>query len=478
MNHDEFTKNWNPERDGKDEAWLRCVELLKEADTPRMPSETEFCSIWSALEDELNLDGVNQSASPDLPHSGNESGVKPEPSLFQILFFQGGMVAQTARFAAVFVGAVLLSSSWNSPSQPSLSTAALPLPEPTPEVITPTVVAQPVESKVTKLDPKDYVPLDIPNFPHSGAEDMTLISLNANNQLQGFNQLSSDQMIRNNAQSNTGIAKQRLLNSLQQMKFDSIVENDTTDLIRIHEMETNLALLMRDEFSVPKSEILGIEIFQKAERALASGQINDAMALYERVQETVPGTFLAFLTRYRTASVKMEMLGRFDEALEDFQLVVSSYPAHFLNNTQKRTIVQQMQFLTENQEADWAGLKLWYQSRSQSPADREVTYVEMIRNHGTLPITQRVASELADSAIKGTLSINVETLASALHSAGELHENSPLAGNFYFLEAEIQLQRLLNREAAEAAYKKVLEQPVNNKIMGMSKVRLQQLAAN
>ncbi|MGF1572552.1 MAG: tetratricopeptide repeat protein [Sumerlaeia bacterium] len=493
-------EGWNP-KDDQDEFWLGCKDLLNDSNQPIMPTKDAYNTLWKNIREELEATGdrydflneTKQNAAQNQQTANQDPGKKSFGNWLDVLIFDGGPYAQLSRFAAVFLLGFLFTQAVNNPERNSDSEATMiasgisPM-QPNAEAadqeepansVEPKTVTQVPPAKVhqTTPEPSEFIlPVDSRDlrFELNGDSQLAMQPLR-NSNLQGFeyqNRVNSNF-------SNSPFAKQRLLNSLQQMKFDSYVENNPEELNRIRELESNVAILLRDDRSVPDSEVYGIELFQTGDRLLQEKNYAEAIRYFEQSRELVPGSFLAFLAQFQIATVKFEYLQQFDDALSVYRETLEQYPAHFLTSPQKRYIISQVNLLENNQDANWAALSLWIEAKHGSSKVRDESLVKIIESHSSVPLASQAAGTLAEELLAGTCMLTAAEVLELLQQASSNPNSGMQASSFKFYEAEILFRKLFQFKQAAIAYQQVVELPggiryeaqVNNRIAQLNGIR-------
>lgn len=468
--------DWNPNE--SDEHWLGCVKLLKDANNPKLPTNQEFDQLWGSIRAEL--DRELKPAKPD------QSNQKTFGGWLEILFFEGGPYAQLSRFAAVFLAGFFITTLLQNPSASTPNSAVqiaepvvAPVPAPKPSVKSAEPATEPAEVASVQItspsETQDYIiPVDLGDVRYDLTSNSQLaMNIYNNRNLEGLE--SKVQPLNITTNSNSPFAKQRLLNSLQQMKFDSYVEDNPEELNRIREIESNVAILLREDLSVPNSEVYSIELFQQGDKLLQEKNYTEAIRYFQQCRELVPGSFLAFLAQFRIATVKFEFLQQFDDALYAYKETLEEYPAHFLSGDQKRYIISQLNLLEDNKQPNWEALGLWLDAKHGSSKMRDESLIKIIERHPSLPIATKSAAMLTEELIQGTCLLDAKEIAATLQEAANNASSTPQGSALSFYQGEILFRKLFEFQQAKAAYERVKTMPSASRYEAQVNNRLAQL---
>lgn len=530
--------NWSPESD-RDPAWEAIMALAKDADRPTHPTEARYAEMLQAIRAEAFPDPIVPAAAAPVREDSFGAwartmllGGGPGAQLLRMAAV-GGLVwvaastttanrgaASTASAAAPMEVAAASSSATSSAdravdidadgdldayfSQPAVRSAG-PVPHAT--------VGSPTMPEVVP-DRGAGVVLAIPDsqpnllaFNWSGlANDLDTASDGSTeyrlrsaslpgggNSVGGFGDAANFPVTLSNsatgagelyfasarpAQSTPG-ALQDLVNQIQQLKFESYMDQDREVLDRIRRMESSVSRLMESDESLSSDNVAAIETFQRGEQLLAGKRYGDAVAAFRDVRRLAPGTFLAFLAQYQIAGTSFVYMRDYDSALEGYNKTLKEYPAHFISSEHNDHIRKRIEMLTQNRANDWRAVDLWQDARLSGPEARVVILRELIQSYPESPLAADAAMSLLEMAVAGGTKPGciepVELIALCETAVDDAPETNHVAV-LQFVKAETIFRRLFDLERADAEFRRALTMPGADAIADQIQVRLNQIA--
>ncbi|MEQ8821659.1 MAG: hypothetical protein RLY93_15595 [Sumerlaeia bacterium] len=350
--------HWDPTEDA-DERWQSIVSMMREADEAPMPLPAQFDAIKLAA-----LKGAGVTGAPD--RTADESFF----GWLRHTVFGGGAGAQAFRMACGAAVAFLVGWQFSPRSAPSPTpgTGAAPAAEVRGAAPAGDDLAAANSGSQTAPRPaNEPAPLNIPTesmLVRSGlTEDGRLRSVQQVNDNWGFdhNALGSNAgwivepqpaftTVGNTpGAGSAAMARQEAVEALQQLRFLSLVRRDQDGLNQVRRLEWALKpMLMQDEAAgaIPRAENAALESYRRGEELAAANRHAEALESFGQARRLVPGSFLAFLSQYQIARIQYEVLKDYPAARESYRIALEEYPAHFLTDEHKATILDRMEELT------------------------------------------------------------------------------------------------------------------------------------
>jgi len=469
-------KKRHPAEFDRDPSWEALVDLMRESDKPSHPTEARYAQMLRSIKAEAFPAAVVRPVA-DETFGG----------WMRTVFFGGGPAAQVLRMAAVGALVWVAASDFaggDRPNVPARETTvasaaggtriavangdagfADAAPRSGDGVVVPASVA---------VAPPD---LSAAWFEASSPAFADSVYPVSNSQV-GFG-LAGSRSSAAMASRGDEAPLQDLVNQIQQLKFQSYVEQDREVLDRVQRIESSVARLMERDESLSPDSVAAIETFQRAEQLLAGRRYADALVAFREVRRLSPGTFLAFLAQYQIAGISFVNTRDYEGALEAYNKALKEYPAHFMSNEHNTHIRQRIEMLTQNRANAWRAVDLWQDARMASPETRVTLLREILFSYPESPLSADAAQSLLEATESGGAkpgSIQPTELISLCETAVDSAQDTNHAATLQFVKAETIFRRLFDLERADAEFRKALTMPGADAIADKAQLRLNQIA--
>ncbi|MBI5155085.1 hypothetical protein HZA57_07595 [Candidatus Poribacteria bacterium] len=464
-----FAPGWNPQPEAEPR-WRGVVQLMREADDPRMPDSDEYEVMWENISSEINVPGGGRV----IPVPGPESF----PGWLRQVFLGGGAGAQALRLACAgavaFAVGVQFHQTGARPvesrmqvaeaARPAGATSGGPFPA------TPAPAAGGVLSRSGIDGEGRLIPAEV-----ASAEFGWRATLPPESSWT-YQGAAATRPVSTAAVSGTA-ERQQVMDLLQQIKFRSLVEQDDDAMGQIRRLEGAIAPLLEAEGQAASGEAAAMESFRRAEDLALRNRYADALLAFHEARTLVPGTFLAFLAQYQIARIDFEHLHDFDSALEAYRVTLEEYPAHFLTDEYKTQIVERIDKLMRNSMNDWEALRLWQEAQGQTGLKRAELLERLVSEVPESPLAADAAAALTDLKLNEPACAELRTEDLLALFDGYLAYRPALAGaaKVQFAKAELLFKGEMDFKQSANEYSRVLTLPGGEAFKAQVNARLAQL---
>ncbi len=249
------------------------------------------------------------------------------------------------------------------------------------------------------------------------------------------------------------------MNNLQQIKLQLMLAGQNDSVSQIHQLEDSMLRLISMDTTEQKNQWTLLSQYQQAEEAVLSNDFMSALQLYYSVIAEEPNSYLAFLSHYQIATIQLNYLNNFGEALSEYQICLNSYPESYFSSLQRKDILEKVALLSENAVDNWRPLKLYLEAQKSNLDVGLILYKEILENYPQLSLAQKSAQKIIQSVLSSTYedaTVPNRVIRMFQESMGKIDDRT-LDQQLQLGIADIMNYRLFNRRQALLEYTRTIQ---------------------
>lgn len=453
---DELPEGWEPEHD-RDARWDGMVDLLRQADSPDMPTPSSFEVMKFETRRRLLEEGLinlNETRPSERPQ---ELGFR---EWVRLLLSGGGLPAQTLRLGFVGCGAFALGVNFFASGPVGSLEARTGTAPAVPAIaeVSPSTVSDPLVApdEVAAAEPVRRGNLPPQGFAVERGWDRA--SMGAPMNSLGLMQVPPSAALTVSASQQPlpgrALASQAI-DQLQVLKVDSLVSQDQRKMADLRRIERTLAQLMAGLESGSVPEVEAVNLYRRAEQYLSVGRYHEAQEILQQVATLDPGSSLAYLAQFQTGWVAFEKTHDYRLAEQCFRRCLQNYPD--LSERHRSWLADRVQLIEETSGEQWATLAAWQQvddSTTNEEASRRL--MSVLRDTTSPLLASRAGLALRDLLVDDSMRRDLEhaPIMAAMRERLATLPPGDAAARLQFAIAEVVAQRLQNPGEAIVEYQR------------------------
>ena len=252
-------------------------------------------------------------------------------------------------------------------------------------------------------------------------------------------------------------SSERVLDLLQQLRFELLVRGDDGLLASLRELEGTLDPLLGD---TPATTSAVAGWLAQGEDLRRAGDVDGALEAFGAARAEAAGSFGGFLAQVQIARLLHEDARDYGGALKAYREALAQYPAHFLTPQFKGPLLERVKLLAENSEADWAALGPWEDAQAATGQRRVELLLQTMEAAPRAPLAARAALDAAQAICDDpSLPQDPQAMLARINEALRVSEDAPDAATMQFAMGLVAHQRLANRPLAQIFYTRSLTLP-------------------
>jgi len=249
---------------------------------------------------------------------------------------------------------------------------------------------------------------------------------------------------------------------LQMLKFSSLVQGDGRIMsFDIQPIEQAVSQLVLQSGVAHDPRAGALQAYSRAEESLEARRYSEAIQEFSRVAESMPGSSIAFLSRYQVARIADEVLRDYPLAIESYSRCLTDFPTLSVSRSERLRIDDRLQVLQAGQNDNWQSLREWEAAReAKSTGEAVAKLLGVVANSPSPQLASDAADRLKEivSADNGALrSVDHELVLAGLRQRLASSEPGPATARMQYSLAEIVARRASVPGQALAEYQRALE---------------------
>lgn len=476
----ELPEGWEPERDN-DPIWQGIVAAAREADRPSPLKPAQKEALRLATRRQLLEEGLIEV------RKASASNDQSFGAWLRSLFFGGGMGGQFVRLGAAAAFAFWAGSALNisapESSMPLRTETAQSEQAPSPgntvaaateTPATPQAVPRTVSTTINKSAVEDQngwtstaPSTQVWEFDRGGGATAVPVGISTGSASPPAGLTSRDQL------------GTQALESLQVLRFSSLVNQEESNLAHIRRIEQILTQLMAEsaqQKQEPAMQSAGaLENFRQAEYALSARRYNEALQGFEQAASMAPGTVLAFLSHFQAGRIAYDRTQDYELALDSFREALDLYPGQELPIEYRDFLETRVEILSSGMADNWRSLRAWHAAdQAQIPQEAVANLKEVVRAAPSVSLAADAADRLENLVVADATKrqIDHQQVVNALSQRVSRELPSPQAARIQFAIAEIYARRSQNLGQALIEYRRALNMSPDDQTRRKIEIRL------